>query len=187
VSKFNIKSIISDHSGVTLLELMVAVSLFSVTIIMATGIFQSVVSSQRIAVASEDLQENIRYDFEKMGKEIRGAQKDYTHACIPFGYIYWTNGSQLEFLNYHGQCVKYYLNGGQIYIAYPNSGDSVLKNGLPLTPSELTISNLAFRITDGAAKVQASVSMRMHLVINIKAVPAEQIDMETTLSSRNYQ
>ncbi|HTX86818.1 MAG TPA: hypothetical protein VMC41_01985 [Candidatus Nanoarchaeia archaeon] len=180
----------ADHSGVTLLELTVSVFLFTLTVVLAAGIFTTIVNSQRITVASEDLQENIRYDFEKMGKEIRTAQKDPAHSCIPAGNIYWNNngaGDQLMFLNYRGQCVKYGLKNGQVYVYYPKSTDPALANGLPLTPKEISISGLAFRVIDSAAEIQALVTMRMRLSVAIKGAPAEQIDMETSLSSRSYQ
>ena len=186
-TKYEIRNTLLDHSGVTLLELMVSVSLFALTIVVATGIFQTVVNSQRVAVASEDLQENIRYDFERMGKEIRTAQKDPDHSCSPSGNVYWNgNGDILEFMNYHGQCVRYYLNDGQIFVAYPGSDDENLRNGLPLTSREIMISNLNFRVIDSSAQAQALVILRMHFSVSVKGEPAEQIDMETALSSRSY-
>lgn len=179
----------ADHAGITLLELTVSVFLFAMTMVMAAGIFSAVVRSQRVAVSSEDLQENIRYSFERMGKEVRTAIKtDSSHPCIPSGNIYYSpTPGQLEFVNYRGQCVNYYLNSGQIYVSYPNSTDLTLKNGLPLTPKEITISKLAFRITDSATKIKAAVAVRMHMAVGLNTVTYEQIDVETYLSSRNYQ
>ncbi|MDD5528303.1 MAG: hypothetical protein PHO56_05050 [Patescibacteria group bacterium] len=182
-------TIISNHSGVTLLELSVSVALFSLTIILAAGIFETVINSQRIAVVSENLQENVRYDFERMGKEIRTAQRDAGHTCIPSGNIYWTNvsGTQLQFLNYHRQCVCYYLAGSQLMVASGGCNIGAPVNPLPLTPQELNISKTVFKITDSATKVQAAVSVRMHFSVSVKGSTAEQIDMETSLSSRSYQ
>jgi Flp pilus assembly pilin Flp len=190
INKSIFKSIISDHSGVTLLELTVSVALFALTIIIATGIFQTVVSSQRTAIISEDLQENIRYDFEKMGKDIRTAQADTMHTnCLPAGYnVYYSpNPSELKFINYRGQCVDYFASSTQIYVAYPNSSDNILKNGLPLSPREVKITKLVFKVTDSATKVQAAVVVRMRLSVYLHGAPAEVMDMETSLSSRSYQ
>jgi prepilin-type N-terminal cleavage/methylation domain-containing protein len=182
--------IIKDRSGVTLLEMVVAVSLFALTMVMATSIFQSVINSQRAAIASEDLQENIRYDFERIGKDIRTAQRVTTHGCLPSGMTYWNNngvGDKLRIMSYRGQCLEYSLRSGQIYIAYPTSTDSNLSAGLPLTPKELTVNKLFFKITDNSAKAQAQVTMKVNLSVPIKGSPAEVIDLETTLSSRSYQ
>jgi hypothetical protein len=177
-----------DSSGITLLELTVSVFLFTLVIVLASGIFQTVVNSQRIAVIAEDLQENVRYDFEKMGKEIRTAQRDTMHNCITSGNTYYSaSPSQLEFINYHGQCVIYSLSNGQIIETFPKSSDPNLHNGMALTPKEITITNLVFRVADSSADVPAFVIMRMHLSVSVKGAPAQQIDMETGLSSRTYQ
>ncbi len=182
--------IVADHSGITLLELTVSVALFALTIVMAAGIFDSVVASQRVSVAAQDLQDNIRYSFERMDKEIRSAQRDADHSkCnFPTGITYYSpDPSHLEFLNYHGQCVDYYLKNGQLYVAYPKSGDTDLQKGLPLTAKEVSISKLVFKVTDSAPQVQAFVTVRMHLSVTVKGTSAEDMDMETTLSSRSYQ
>jgi type II secretory pathway pseudopilin PulG len=178
----------NNHSGITLLELMVSVFLFAITMLMATQIFQTVISSQRAAMASQDLQDNIRYTFERMGKEVRSAQKDSSHSCIPSGNAYYIDGGGgLNFINYHGQCVRYFASSTQLYISYPNSGDSVLKNGLPLTNKEIRLNNLVFKIIDKTPSVQGMVSVRMNLSISSHGSPIEPVVIETTLSSRNYQ
>lgn len=189
-----IPKIQNNNYGVSLLELMVAVALFAITIVLATSIFQSIINSQRTAVAAEDLQENMRYGFERMGKEVRTAQKDTPQAdknfpCIPSGSVYWTSasGDQLEFLNYHGQCVKYFASSTQLYVSYPNSSDNTLKNGLPLTARELKISNLIFKVIDNNPNNQALVTVKMLIQYFIKGSPAQAINMETSLSSRFYE
>jgi hypothetical protein len=158
---------------------------------MATGIFQTVINSQRMAVTEANLQDNIRYDLEKMNKEIRMARKEGTvHSCIPAASVLYYNGvggDFIQFLNYHGQCVKYYLSNRQLYVAYPNSGDPVLQGGLPLTPKEMVINKLNFRIIDKSIRAQGFVNIRMRISILIKGVPAQQIDIATGLSPRNYQ
>jgi prepilin-type N-terminal cleavage/methylation domain-containing protein len=181
-----LNTIQADHSGVTLLELMVAVSLFALTIIMASGIFQSVINSQREAIASQNIQENMRYSFETLGKEIRTAQKDKDNSCIPSGNIYWTNGggTQLKFLNYQNKCVCYFLNNGQFMIS--DQTCSVL-NGLPLTPQKIVISNLNFKVIDSSPSIQAFVTMKMRASVIVPGKINENLDMQTSLSSRYYQ
>jgi prepilin-type N-terminal cleavage/methylation domain-containing protein len=190
IKKIKIKSIINNHQGVTLLELMVSIALFALTMVMATGIFQTVINSQRTAVTAANLQDNIRYDLERMNKEIRTARKDTAHSCIPAANVLYYNGGggdYIQFLNYRGQCVKYYLINRQLYVSYPNSSDPVLQAGLPLTPKEIVVNKLNFRVSDKTLKAQAFVNIRMRISILIKGVPAQQIDIATGLSSRNYQ
>ena len=57
---------IKNNSGVTLLELVVAVTLFAALMLAATGIFKMVNDGQRNAVSAQNVQENMRYALEKM-------------------------------------------------------------------------------------------------------------------------
>lgn len=175
----------NNNNGVTLLELMVSVALFAITIITASTLFQTVVKSQREAIVSQEMQENMRYAYEKIGKEIRTAKKDETNSCIPFGRIYWTNGTKLMFLNYHDKCVCYYLSAGRFYVSDKTCESS--PNALPLTPAKIVISNLGFQVTDSAAAVQAAVTMKMHINVFVQGTINENIDMQTSLSSRYYE
>jgi prepilin-type N-terminal cleavage/methylation domain-containing protein len=184
----NYKSLISNlqsQTGVTLLELMVSVSLFAITIMLASGMFSSVINSQRKAIASQDSQENIRYSFERISKEIRMARKDTAHSCISDGNIYWTSAdrSELKFLNYRGQCVRYYLSGGRLMVdnavAFPS--------GLPLTPAKLALSNLSFIVSDGSALAQGKVTLKIRIETVIKGSQTERLNLETTISSRFYE
>ena len=67
------KNIRQNKKGVTLLEITVAVAIFSVVMLSATEIFRMVIEGQRNAIASQNVQESMRYAFETMAKEIRTA------------------------------------------------------------------------------------------------------------------
>lgn len=180
-----LNAIKADRSGFTLIELMVSVALFSLIMILAANIFQSVINGQRDAIASRNIQESVRYSFEKLSKEIRMAQKDNAHFCIPAGNnIYWTNGGkdQLKFLNYQNKCVCYFLNNGQFMIS-----DQTCAGGLPLTPQKIVVSNLKFQVNDSAASSQALVTLRMRVGVLVPGRMNETIDVQTSLSSRFYK
>jgi hypothetical protein len=190
--RHTIYKIRKNSAGVTLLELTVCVFLFSITILAATGIFQSVISSQKSAMASQNLQDNIRYAFERMGKDVRSALVDSGHTCNggsgSYNLYFIDGGGGLNFKNNHNQCVRYYASSTQLYVSYPNSSDQSLKNGLPLTGKEISLTGLVFKITDKVPyKVQGLVTARMNISINVHGAPVEPIIMETTISTRNYQ
>jgi Tfp pilus assembly protein PilE len=176
---------LKSQTGVTILELMISVALFSLVIILASDIFRSVINSQREAIASQNIQENMRYSFEKLSKEIRMAQKDKTNFCIPVGSnIYWTNGSKdrLVFLNYQNKCVCYFLNNGQFMVS-----DQTCSGGLPLTPQKIVVSKLNFAVTDSATGAQGFVAMKMHVNVFLAGRINESVDLQTGLSSRVYK
>jgi len=173
---------IPDTRGVTLLELMVSVTLFAITILMTTQIFQTVLEGQRQAVASQDMQESIRYTFERVGKEIRTAIKDETGICngAP-GKIYRVIGGQeIIFLNYKGECIRYFMNNDRLAI---QRGIEAFQY---ITPSNIVISRILFQLTDNSDYVQAKVLMRLQMEISVKN-GKQKLNVQTVLSSRYYE
>lgn len=174
---------ILNNRGVTLLELMVSVALFAITILMSTQIFQTVLEGQRQAVASQDMQESIRYVFERVSKEIRTAVKDETGVCNAApGKIYRVagGGSEIVFLNYKGQCIRYFLNNKRLSIQR-NGG--AIQN---MTPANLVITRTLFQVTDNSDYVQAKVLMRLQMEISVKNQSTQKLNVQTLVSSRYY-
>src|SRR3989344_7553270 len=103
---------IKQTRGISLIELLVAITLFSFMILAATQIFKMVIDGQRSAISAQNVQENIRYAMEKISKEIRMAQISNTD-CLPAGVNKVFNtaagSTELYFKNQYGDCVTYYL------------------------------------------------------------------------------
>jgi prepilin-type N-terminal cleavage/methylation domain-containing protein len=176
------KYLIPDTRGVTLLELMVSVTLFAITMLMSTQIFQTVLEGQRQAVASQDMQESIRYVFERVGKEIRTAIEDETGTCTAApGKIYRVSGgTEITFLNYKGQCIRYFLNNKRL---------AIQRNAEPMqyiTPTNLNMTKVLFQVTDNSDSVQAKVLMRLQMEISVKDQSWQKLNVQTILSSRYY-
>ncbi len=176
---------IKNQNGTSLMELIVALALFTVVILTSSGIFQSIVNSQRSAIASQDVQENMRYALEVMSKEIRTAKKDKAGDCVdvPEGIIYETKtGDDLFFKNQYGECVAYSLveEGGinRIQIVRGESDPAFI------TPNEINIKNLVF-IVDNTG--QASVVLMMEVESLQYSKYSRDMKIQTTISSRYYE
>jgi len=174
-----------NNLGVTLLEMLVAVALFSVTILSATQIFKMVIEGQRNAIAAQNVQESMRYAFETMAKEIRMAQKD-DGSCAAAGHVYSTNvdNSELYFINYHGDCVAYYLEyDGDIPRLKVDRG---LASAF-VTPDEIKVSNLEFIVDDNVSAIQSIVTIKMDIEAVGKEMHKQTMKIQTTISSRYYE
>lgn len=173
-----------NNRGVTLLEMMVSVALFAITILMATQIFKTVLEGQRQAIASQDMQESIRYAFERMGKEIRTAVKDSTGACNAApGKVYRVDasGEGVWFLNYRNKCIHYYVTNKRLAI---QRGVEPMQY---ITPNNMTISKSLFQLTNNSDTVQAKVLIRLQMEIIIKSRTKQKLSLQTLLSSRFYE
>ena len=155
-----LRGLIKNKKGVTLLELTVAVAIFSVIILSTTQIFKMVLDGQRNAIAAQNIQESMRYAFEVVSKEIRMAQKGSGGECNGLNNnIYLTEngvamGNELYFKNYIGECVKYYLDLGRIKI------DRGINSGY-ITPDEISVTSLVFFVVDSVGINQSKVTMVM--------------------------
>jgi len=182
-----LKKIKKNNKGVTLLELIVAVSLFSITILMATRIFMTVIDGQRDAIAAQNMQESIRYTFERISKEIRMAQKDITGSCTGVAdKVYDTNinNDELTFLNYHGECVTYSLDDYRLQV----QRQTIDPSPLPITLGKIKINNLQFELLGSDPETdQLMVVIRIDAEAESKEQFKHELKTQTSISSRYYE
>lgn len=174
-------------AGFSLVEVIVSVSLFSVIMLSATQIFGLTIDSQRSAIATQNVQDGLRYFLEVTAKEIRMAQKS-GGVCsgIPSDQIFVVSGTDndvLSFKNYYGQCVSYSL---------ADDGDTrrfqITRNMETdfISPGRIRIDRLQF-ILDNSVGIQPTVT------VNIKAYALGQtryrseMDIQTSITSRFYK
>jgi prepilin-type N-terminal cleavage/methylation domain-containing protein len=86
-------------NGFTLLEMLVAISVFSVVIIVVVGLFVSGSSSQRKIIEMHSVQNEAAYLMEMMSRELRMASDISGQDNKQDSYIAFTNhqGSNLEY------------------------------------------------------------------------------------------
>lgn len=69
-----IKLLHQKKKGLTLIELLVSISIFSIVVVVSLGLFNNIIKDQRKGLAVQNAQENARYLLNFMAKEIRMAQ-----------------------------------------------------------------------------------------------------------------
>jgi prepilin-type N-terminal cleavage/methylation domain-containing protein len=178
-----------NKEGFSLIEVVVSVALFSIIILSTTQIFKMVIDSQRSALATQNVQESLKYFLEVIGKEIRMAQKnDGICPGIPDDKIYVVSnnayGNTLYFKNYYNQCVTYYLtnNGDQQRFRISRGLDSDF-----ISPAKIRIDNLSFVLTGGATTTQAAITLNLKAHALSQGVFKSELDIQTTMASRYYK
>ena len=106
-------------SGQTLIELVIALGLFALVMIMVTESFNKILGSERSALASKYIQENMRNVLDTMSREMRSATaQTSTLSCCslatpPAQFAVFCTSSvptyTFAYLNSSGQCVQYSL------------------------------------------------------------------------------
>lgn len=93
-------------AGFTIVEILLATALFSVTMLVATSVFILTHRTQRITTASQKLQDDTRYIMEAISRDIKFTSIDYscynqeTQACYANSF---NGGSNIHLDTNHGQ------------------------------------------------------------------------------------
>lgn len=155
------------NKGFTLIEMIIALGVFSVVVTAATNLFTAGLKGQRKSLALQYLQNDARYALELMNKEIRmshigaNSTEDVLHITT-----YKPSGMEV---------VSYFLDNGKI-----------ARNGESLTSDRINVNRLKFYIKNQSTPPSL---VTIILDINGKGTDIEQqttMNFQTTISTRDY-
>ncbi len=164
--------------GITLLEILIAISLFSVVIIGAIGLFTSLIKNQQALLDRAFVLNTLSYSTEYMSKAIRMAQKDMLGSCIPSTENFiLTGASSIKFLNYNNECQEFYLE---------NNALKVRKLGIAqnLTPSSIVVEQLNFVLFGASQDDTLQPKVSFSIKAKVKNSIAPSFVIQTTISQR---
>lgn len=153
---------LNSKDGFTLIELMVAMSLFVIVVGIASGTFVRSLRTQRQVVSLMAANDNASFALERMVREIRT------------GTAFSSAGDRLSFTNDEGEAVSYDIAEG-----------AVRRNGQPLTASTVLATHLAFSLS--GAEVGDGQSTRVTIFLGVSArgrMESFVTRLQTTVSAR---
>lgn len=180
-----------NKKGFSLMEMLLAITVFIIIVLSATRIFQMVVQGQRQAIAAYHVQENLKYFFEVMSKEVRMATKDTTDECYPSGStdeLYIAEEDNLYFKNFEGECVHYSVenDNGINRFKIERGGQSAY-----ITTSNININSLKFDVSSevigGLQSEQPSVTVNLNAEAIASELDKSEMTLQTTITSRYYE
>jgi prepilin-type N-terminal cleavage/methylation domain-containing protein len=174
-------------NGFSLIEVLVSTTLFVIIITGALSVFKLVIESQRSALATQNVEEGLKYFLEVTSKEIRMAKRNNGKCDLPSTSIYKVDtnisGDILTFRNYRDQCVTYSLeediDGVKRFMI---ERDGVI--GYYITPAKINVSELSFFVGAGE---QSTVTMKLSAYALGKNINKSTMRIQTTLSPRYYK
>jgi prepilin-type N-terminal cleavage/methylation domain-containing protein len=169
--------------GFTLIELLTSVTIFSLIVGGASGIFISAIRAQRRALVKQEILDQTSYLIEYMSRAIRMAKKDVSGSCISskMNYAVTRSGKGIKFMDSGGNCQEFYLSEGQL---------KEEKGGVTsdLTSADLTVES--FNIGPQTSWDQADNEQpRVTFFLEIKGLGEKselesEIEIQTTVSQR---
>lgn len=164
------KKIKQFNKGFTLIELMVALTIFLVVSLIAASIFLTAIKNQRQAFLTQNLQDNARYIIEAMGKEVRMSRIETFVA--PNKAAEETN--ELEITTFNVDPVAY-PNGMKVYYRFRNDDD-----GKPVIERSEVDNNNYQPINSGQVKVEG----KFYILKNIPVPPGPAGDLQPRVTIR---
>lgn len=191
----------NSQRGISLLELIVAIGIFSIVVLLANGIYINIISSQRQSISAQTTQEALRFAFEMISKEIRSAQGAFdgsecgSTSPTPGYYKVFNNSTndledgdtiKLYFKNKNNECMLY-----ERVVDANGYGKLKISRGIEagfITPDELDIKDLRFIIRDQRSGVVGTVQPSVTIMMEAEMIngPKQNIRMQTTITSREY-
>jgi len=161
----------NKNSGLTLIELVVAIGVFGLVISIGFGVFGLALTSQRRIIALKNVEDNARFTIELMTREIRTG-KNFSGGA-----------GSLSFINAKGESVIYRLSGG----AVEKSSDGGV-NYLPVTGPETTMNYLNFYLAGQATgdNLQPRITITLGAASQVNNQSAN-LKVQTTISERLLQ
>ena len=177
------------QEGFTLIEMLVAMAVFSTVMGIITGIFITGIRQQKTALDSQIVLDQTSYALEYISRALRFAKKEMSSpACLSQNGLNLEKthgGSGIKFINHlqNDDCQEFFLENNQI--KYRRKIGQPEENTLPLTSVKSEVVSFKF---DLAGEWQADgLQPRITIFSEIKSAGAsgQSQKIQTSISQRN--
>jgi prepilin-type N-terminal cleavage/methylation domain-containing protein len=183
-----------SKNGFLLIELLIAMTVFSITVAIAAGTFINVLHTQKQVVALAGAQSNVSIAIEQMTREIRTGNS--FNSCVSnnncnLGCIYTTLNNVdveeckgIQFTNVNGDDITYYLSSNGILERSVGGIGGTVQD---LTSSNITVKSLNFFLFGNTQNFQWNpprITIAISVYPNNSALVGNVLNLETTVSQR---
>jgi len=172
--------------GYTLIEVLVAILIFSLISGASFGIFALAMRIQKYSLASQQLLDQTSYAMEYMSRFLRMAKKDTSGTCITANKNYKiTRGEKgIKFVNYKGECLEFFWEDtdNQLRIKSPTIGN------IPLTSDDFEVTSLKLALSGAEQPPINYLQPKVTIFLEIKGKGTgyqPEIKIQTTVSQRD--
>jgi len=167
------KAKIKNFGGFTIIELLVAMTLFLVLMGIAVGSFVKTMRTQRAIVALMAVNDNASLTLEQIAREMRTG---YHFSKI--------SATEIQFVNAYNVVVSYRLNNGAIERGTTNP--FLLTTYQKITADNVKVTNLDFELSGEVSgdKLQPRITIAMSVTSPNDFLGGISTNIQTTVSSR---
>ena len=162
--------------GFTLIEMVVAVAVFTLLISAGSGIFLSSIKAQRQSLATMEVLGQSSYLMEYMSRALRMAKKDMDGVCTGTKKLNYAFENQcLKFKNYKNKCQQFCLVSSRLK---DKDGNYLTSDALKVSSFNVTLSGQYQPPTDNLQPI-------LTIFLEIQGKEGSKIKIQTTISQRN--
>jgi prepilin-type N-terminal cleavage/methylation domain-containing protein len=182
-----------ENKGLSLVELLIAVSIFGLLAVALIGIFVSAMNAQASVLQNQEIISQASYALEYMDRSIRMALRDDAGDCVGIAGKNYSAASGITFLAFDTiagdyRCKRFYLEDNKI--KEQKSIDETAANfgtGVELTSSKVKVNSLVFSVVgDVVDTAQPQVTILIDIESNNRRLtPLPGMVLQTTISQRN--
>lgn len=170
------------NSGFTIIELMVATSLFLVILSIVSGVFVKSLRTQRGALGLIEAGSNAELAIEQMAREMRTGTN----------FSVFQEGKSISFKNVNGNTMTYNWDSETKQLKCLETGDYSDKHcssaaPQPITANNVSVNNLKFTFFNGVPADPYPPRITITLKIASPKNPASEVNIQITVSSRNLE
>ncbi len=183
-----IKNLMSKNpKGFTLIEMLVAMAIFSTVMGIITGIFITGIRQQKMALDSQIVLDQTSYALEYMGRALRFAKKETSAGACLFqaglNFEITHSGSGIKFINHlqGDDCQEFFLENNKI--KYWKQSDP--NPPFPLTSTKLEVSQFKFNLVGGSQLDNIQPLVTIFSEIKSAGASGQSQKIQTSISQRN--
>jgi prepilin-type N-terminal cleavage/methylation domain-containing protein len=151
--------------GYTLVELLVAVSIFALVMLTATAAYLSFINYNRVAQTSSSVINSLSFTIDTMAREIRtGTEFTCLGSCSLSGV------SRLTFTSADGCTVSYRQSGTSILRSESGSSPCTNTGEVTVTDSTITVNSLLFYVRGTTASADPQHQPMVTIVVSGDAI-----------------
>jgi prepilin-type N-terminal cleavage/methylation domain-containing protein len=192
---------ILNNSGFTLVEMVIATSIFAILAVLISGIFLQMTEVQRQTANYQRLQNDGRYILEKLAKEIRAREIDYplssnANSGLNFQKDEYGEQASVCYASSTGS-LKYFVSERDRNISTGDISNVCSSEGSDLNAKDIEVSYVDFYVTPTTEELWAdpasfnSQQPRVTMVLKLRnrglsSGKAQELFLQTTISSKVY-
>jgi prepilin-type N-terminal cleavage/methylation domain-containing protein len=177
-----------QQKGFTLIEMLVALGIFSSVVLLVTSIFLFGIRNQQRSAGTQEALNQVSFASEFMVRALRVAKKDDGEGCITAGRNYQVSLQEnaVRFRNSleNEDCQEFFTQDNMLY--FTRGIGTIEEETLALLSPKMSVQDIRFIVDgDGNEQTQPRVTLMLDIITDIPE--PHRFHFQTTVSQRDIE